>query len=59
MRGDQVEAAWELLMPILTTWQKKEKFKLPELSRDAWGPEIAEALIAKDGFSLVYVAVEE
>jgi glucose-6-phosphate 1-dehydrogenase len=50
MRGDQVEAAWELLMPILTTWQKKKSLNFPNYPADAWGPEIAEALIAKDGF---------
>jgi len=50
MRGDQVEAAWELLMPILTTWEKKKSLNFPNYPADAWGPEIAEALIAKDGF---------
>ena len=50
MRGDQVEAAWDLLMPILTTWEKKKSLNFPNYPADAWGPEIAEALIAKDGF---------
>ena len=50
MRGDQVEAAWDLLMPILTTWQKKKSLNFPNYPVDAWGPEIAESLIAKDGF---------
>ena len=50
MRGDQVEAAWELLMPILTTWEKKKSLNFPNYPADSWGPEIAEALIAKDGY---------
>jgi len=50
MRGDQVEAAWELLMPILTTWANKKSMSFPNYSADSWGPELAEALIAKDGF---------
>ncbi len=50
MRGDQVEAAWELLMPILDTWKGKKSLSFPNYSADSWGPEIAEALIARDGF---------
>jgi glucose-6-phosphate 1-dehydrogenase len=50
MRGDQVEAAWDLLMPILSTWESKTSLSFPNYSADSWGPEIAEALIAKDGF---------
>ena len=50
MRGDQVEAAWELIMPILNTWQGKKSLNFPNYSADSWGPEIAEALIARDGF---------
>lgn len=50
MRGDQVEAAWDLLMPILTMWQKKKSLNFPNYSADSWGPEIAESLIAKDGY---------
>ena len=50
MRGDQVEAAWELLMPVLNSWQSKKSLNFPNYPADAWGPEIAEALIAQDGF---------
>lgn len=51
MRGDQVEAAWELVMPILTAWQNKKSLNFPNYSADSWGPETAEALIARDGFN--------
>ena len=50
MRGDQVEAAWELLMPILNKWVNKPSLNFPNYSADSWGPELAEALIAMDGF---------
>ncbi|HTE33838.1 MAG TPA: glucose-6-phosphate dehydrogenase [Chryseolinea sp.] len=50
MRGDQVEAAWELLMPILNTWNGKKSLSFPNYPSDSWGPETAEALIAKDGY---------
>jgi glucose-6-phosphate 1-dehydrogenase len=50
MRGDQVEAAWQLLMPIINTWEGKKSLSFPNYSADTWGPELAEALIARDGF---------
>jgi glucose-6-phosphate 1-dehydrogenase len=50
MRSDQVEAAWELLMPVLNSWQSKKSISFPNYSAGSWGPEKAEALIAQDGF---------
>lgn len=50
MRADQVEAAWELIMPILTNWEKNKATDFPNYPADSWGPENAEALIAKDGY---------
>lgn len=50
MRADQVEAAWELIMPILSYWEKTTASNFPNYSADSWGPENAEALIAKDGY---------
>jgi glucose-6-phosphate 1-dehydrogenase len=49
MRGDQVESAWELLMPVIHAWMKPS-LSFPNYSADSWGPELAEALIAADGF---------
>jgi len=37
-------------MPILTSWQNRISQNFPNYSADSWGPEVAEALIAKDGF---------
>jgi glucose-6-phosphate 1-dehydrogenase len=50
MRADQVEEAWELLMPLLNSWQSKKSINFPNYSAGSWGPETAEALIAQDGF---------
>lgn len=50
MRSDQVEAAWELLMPVLNSWQSRKSVSFPNYSADSWGPQDAEALIASDGF---------
>ena len=50
MRGDQVEVAWDLLMPILDAWQGRQSLNFPNYAADSWGPELAEALIARDGF---------
>jgi glucose-6-phosphate 1-dehydrogenase len=49
MRADQVEAAWKVIMPILEAWQKRLPVDFPNYAPDSWGPEDAEALIAKDG----------
>jgi glucose-6-phosphate 1-dehydrogenase len=51
MRGDQVEAAWDLIMPILNAWSNSKSSSFPNYAANSWGPEMAEALIAKDGFS--------
>lgn len=50
MRADQVEAAWEVVMPILTYWESTKMRYFPNYPANSWGPEIADALIAKDGF---------
>lgn len=50
MRADQVELAWELLMPVLHSWQNRKSINFPNYAADSWGPEAAEALIARDGF---------
>jgi glucose-6-phosphate 1-dehydrogenase len=49
MRADQVEAAWEVITPLLEAWQKRPPVDFPNYSPDSWGPEDGEALIARDG----------
>lgn len=53
MRADQVEAAWKVITPILETWQARQAVDFPNYAPDSWGPEDAEALIAKDGHNWV------
>jgi glucose-6-phosphate 1-dehydrogenase len=50
MRADQVEAAWELVMPILNEWEKTPASNFPNYTADSWGPEDGAALITKDGY---------
>ncbi|MGN6165220.1 MAG: glucose-6-phosphate dehydrogenase [Flavisolibacter sp.] len=49
MRADQVESAWKIIEPILETWQTRIPVDFPNYAPGSWGPEDAEALIAKDG----------
>jgi glucose-6-phosphate 1-dehydrogenase len=49
MRADQVEAAWKVITPILEAWQNRLPVDFPNYAPGSWGPEDAEALIAKDG----------
>ena len=49
MRADQVEAAWALLMPIIEIWESVPPIDFPNYRAGSWGPEDAEALIARDG----------
>ena len=49
MRKDQVEAAWKIIMPILDTWKNRPPVSFPNYAPGSWGPEDAEALIARDG----------
>jgi glucose-6-phosphate 1-dehydrogenase len=51
MRADQVEASWSVLMPILDVWGKSKPKDFPNYKSGTWGPQAAEALMAKDGRS--------
>lgn len=53
MRADQVEAAWKVIMPILEAWEARPPVDFPNYAPGSWGPEDAEALIAKDGHNWV------
>ena len=48
MRRDQVEEAWEIVMPILEYWEDPGH-RLPELRRRHLGPRGRHVLIARDG----------
>ena len=53
MRSDQVEAAWKIIMPILEAWTIRPPVDFPNYAPDSWGPEDAEALIARDGHNWI------
>jgi len=59
MRADQVEAAWNVVMPILETWESNPSVNFPNYAAGTHGPENAEALIAKDGNSWVVMPFEK
>lgn len=56
MRADQVEAAWAIVMPIIEAWSTRKPLHFPNYSPDSWGPEDAEALIARDGHNWISLA---
>ena len=51
MRADQVEYAWQVVDPILHVWDSVKADDFPNYPSGTWGPESAEALIARDGRS--------
>ncbi len=46
MRADQVEAAWELLMPVLEAWQDTAPSDFPNYAAGTWGPENVQQLLS-------------
>ena len=48
MRGDELEAAWEWVEPILEYWEEDDSVPIP-YSAGTWGPAAASALIGRDG----------
>jgi glucose-6-phosphate 1-dehydrogenase len=48
MRGDELEAAWEWVEPILDNWEQDDSMPIP-YSAGTWGPAAASALIGRDG----------
>ena len=59
MRADQVEAAWKILMPVIEVWQERAPNDFPNYAPDSWGPEDAEALIARDGHNWIMKPVKQ
>jgi glucose-6-phosphate 1-dehydrogenase len=49
MRRDQVEAAWQFVMPILNRWEQMRVLDLPEYQCGTWGPVEADRIIERDG----------
>jgi glucose-6-phosphate 1-dehydrogenase len=49
MRADQVEAAWQILMPVLEAWASTRPRNFPNYAAGSWGPKAADELLARDG----------
>jgi glucose-6-phosphate 1-dehydrogenase len=48
-RGDNVEAAWALIDPILDVWTAAKSATVPQYASGSWGPRESDALIERDG----------
>lgn len=48
-RSDSVEAAWELVDPILRAWDQGQPPPFPNYAAGSWGPVEAEKLLKNDG----------
>ena len=48
-RGDAVEAAWEVVDPVIEAWHDKDPEHFPNYAAGTWGPAIADEFIARDG----------
>ncbi len=48
-RGEWVEQAWAHVMPLIETWQNVEPSDFPNHEAGSWGPQEADALLARDG----------
>ena len=53
LRGDQAEAAWSVVAPVLEVWDSVKPSDFPNYQAGSWGPEEAEILIARDGRSWI------
>ena len=49
MRADQVEAAWEVLTPVLEVWGESRPRNFPNYAAGTWGPRAAGALLTRGG----------
>jgi glucose-6-phosphate 1-dehydrogenase len=48
-RSDEIEWAWTLIDPVIEGWQGDEAPPLETYEAGTWGPDGAEALLARDG----------
>ncbi|MCG6973163.1 MAG: glucose-6-phosphate dehydrogenase [Desulfobacterales bacterium] len=53
LRGDQTEAAWSVITPVLDVWSNVKSTDFPNYQAGTWGPEESDILIAQDGFSWI------
>ncbi len=49
IRGDEAEASWRLITPVLEYWQAQRREGIESYPAGSWGPGSAGALLARDG----------
>jgi glucose-6-phosphate 1-dehydrogenase len=49
IRGDETEASWKLVTPILENWQANGAAGIEEYAAGSWGPEASEAMLKAAG----------
>ncbi len=49
IRKDEIEAAWALVTPVLEAWADAPPPAFPNYDAGTWGPEAADALMARSG----------
>lgn len=47
IRGDETEASWKLLSPLLSFWEERGKEGLEFYAAGSWGPSISDNLLSK------------
>jgi glucose-6-phosphate 1-dehydrogenase len=48
-RSDEVEKAWGIVTPIIEAWADDAPPAFPNYTAGSWGPDAADALLARDG----------
>ncbi len=48
-RADEVEKAWGIVTPIIDAWAADAAPDFPNYAAGSWGPDAADALLARDG----------
>ena len=48
-REDEVEEAWSIVDPIIESWATSPAPDVPDYDAGTWGPDAADALLARDG----------
>ena len=49
MRADQIEAAWQVLAPVLEAWADAPPRAFPNYAAGTWGPKAADQLLMREG----------
>ena len=48
-RSDGIEAAWELMDPVIKAWESDGSAEPEEYPKGSWGPAGADELLAEEG----------